>query len=148
MSSYYFAYGSNMNPHRMALRGMQVEALQPGRLHNLHLAFNKCAGGGGRAHANVVYRAGAMVEGVLYRLSGAGEIARMDPFENAPRSYSRDIFHIETDAGSIPGWVYIANRASIGEGLSPSREYLAHLLAGRDFLSSDYYARLARTRCA
>lgn len=149
MSIYYFAYGSNMNPARMAARGMGVASIQRGRLSNLRLAFNKrAADGADLSHANVVYEAGAVVEGVLYRLTGPAEIVKMDPFESAPRFYSRDIFAVETALGQVPSWVYIANRAAIVEGLNPSRDYLDHLLAGRDYLSDDYVARLTRVTCA
>ncbi|TQV67781.1 gamma-glutamylcyclotransferase [Exilibacterium tricleocarpae] len=149
MSTYYFAYGSNMNPARMATRGMGVVSIQPGRLANLRLSFNmRVANAPGNSHANVVYEAGAEVEGVLYRLTDPAEMVKMDPFESAPRSYSRDIFPIETPAGTVPGWVYIGNQAVLEEGLRPPRDYLEHLLAGRDFLSEPYIARLARTACA
>ena len=148
MSVYYFAYGSNMNPARMAARGMGVVSIQSGRLPNLRLAFNQRATGiPGVSHANLVYEAGAEVEGVLYRLTHMEEIVKMDPFETAPRSYSRDIFTVHTCSGVIPSWVYIANRATIAEGLSPSRDYLDHLLAGRDYLSEDYVRQLAQTVC-
>ena len=37
---YYFAYGSNMNPSRMAVRGMQYRDSMAARLEGWALAFN------------------------------------------------------------------------------------------------------------
>ena len=39
--------------------------------------------------------------------------------------------------------VYVALK--VGEGLRPTREYLGHLLAGRDLLPADYWERLKAT---
>jgi hypothetical protein len=44
-------------------------------------------------------------------------------------------------------WTYIANPDHVAEGLQPTRWYMAHLLAGRQHLSADYYARLAAVVC-
>jgi hypothetical protein len=35
----------------------------------------------------------------------------------------------------------------VGEGLKPTREYLAHLLAGEDLLPPDYHAWLKTQAC-
>lgn len=148
MSSYYFAYGSNMNQERMTLRGLEFHRAIAGRIQNLKLAFNKrAADAPHRSYANVIYQPGHVVEGVLYELAGPQEIVKMDPFEGAPRLYSREIYEIETDEGVIPSWVYIANKAMITEGLLPARWYLNHLLAGQDFLSEGYFQELSRTEC-
>ncbi len=148
MSAYYFAYGSNMNPARMKARGMMVADMQPGTLQGMRLAFNKRAADAPNfSCANVVYDTRSLVEGVLYRLAGIEEIGKMDYYEGTPRFYSRDIFTIETAAGAVPAWVYIANAAVISEGLKPSQQYLQHLLAGREFLSSEYYGVLLDTPC-
>lgn len=148
MSSYYFAYGSNMNQERMTQRGLEFHRALPGRVENLKLAFNKrAADAPHRSYANVIYQPGHVVEGVLYELVSPREIVKMDPFEGAPRLYSREIYGIETDEGMIPSWVYIANKAMITEGLLPARWYLNHLLAGREFLSDDYYQALHQTPC-
>ncbi len=64
MTIYYFAYGSNMNPARMASRGMRYRRSVAGFLEGWTLAFNKRANGReGRAYANIVEDAGGGVEG-------------------------------------------------------------------------------------
>lgn len=142
---WYFAYGSNMNPARMQARGLSVVEALPGQLPGYGLCFNKRAvdRAPGRAYANIRHQRGAVVEGVLYRLQGDNEIAKLDPFEGTPVYYSRERLPILTTQGVQPAWVYIANPAFREEGLLPSADYLAHLLAGREWLSAAYWAALA-----
>ncbi len=148
MSSYYFAYGSNMNPQRMRARQLQFQRVLPGRLAGVALAFNKRASDApNMSYANIVHAPQGTVEGVLYELSSAREIAKMDPFEGTPRFYSREIYSVATAEGDIPAWVYVANRAMITDDLLPARWYVEHLLAGREFLSESYYRDLLQTPC-
>lgn len=148
MSCYYFAYGSNMNQARMKARQMDVRDVMAGTLTGCALAFNKLAADApDRSYANVVYAPKSEVEGVLYKLQNLTEITRMDPFEGAPRYYSREIYLIETARGAIPAWVYVANKAMINNQLKPAPWYLDHLLAGREFLSEAYYQALTQVPC-
>ncbi len=148
MTCYYFAYGSNMNQARMKAREMAVEEVMAGSLTGVDLAFNKLAADApNRSYANIVYAAQGKVEGVLYRLSGLREIERMDPFEGAPRFYSREVYQIDTAQGPISAWVYVANKAMIDNDLKPARWYLNHLLAGQEFLGVDYYQALTLVEC-
>lgn len=149
MSHYYFAYGSNMNPQRMASRGMRTERAVAGVLHDWRLLFNKrCATTVGTAYANVAEYRGEVTQGVLYQLTCNSEIARMDPFENWPHRYRREQLPIHVVGGEmIEAWVYIANPDWQQSGLKPQRWYLNHLLSGRPWLSPDYYQWLAATSC-
>ncbi len=143
--NWYFAYGSNMNPARMQARGLTVLEALPGHLPGYSLCFNKRAAdrAPGRAYANIRHQHGSVVEGVLYRLQDAGEIAKLDHFEGTPIYYSRERLTIVAAHGLQPAWVYIANPAFRAEGLLPSADYLAHLLAGRELLSEAYWSALS-----
>jgi len=146
--SYYFAYGSNMNPQRMAERALKVIDLCPGWLDGFGLRFNKRSRRDAElACANIVFSRGERVEGVLYRLANPGEIAKLDPHEGTPFMYSRELFRVQTAVGEIPAWIYIANPAVIDNNIRPARWYVEHLLAGREFLSLDYLQRIDSTRC-
>ncbi len=137
-----------MNAERMRIRGLNVRRALAGRIDHLALSFNKkAADAPHRSYANVVYRQGSAVEGVLYELDSQHEIHKMDPFEGAPRLYSRDIFSVNTDEGFISSWVYVANKAMIEEGLLPARWYLNHLLEGKPYLSAPYFQSLQQTPC-
>ncbi len=146
---HYFAYGSNMNPARVAERGLRVTTVGGASLKGVRLVFDKVSRlHPNAAHANIVYAPGEQVEGVLYRLASADEILKMDPFERAPWNYGRDAVQVRAGDEVTWAWTYFANRAVRREGLNPPAEYLAHMLAGREHLSTDYFDRLARTPVA
>ena len=146
--SYYFAYGSNMNPERVADRGLRVGQPLAGVIQGYSLRFDKVsAKHPDAAHANIVFDQAGMVEGVLYPLASADEILKMDRFENAPINYGRDVVMVEAPAGNVAAWTYFANAHARRPGLRPPRAYLAHLLAGRQFLSAEYFARLEEHPC-
>lgn len=141
---HYFAFGSNMNPDRVRERGLSFDLVCGARLSGFRLVFDKSAPQHpDSGHANIAWAPGEVVEGVLYRLVDAMQIWHMDPFEQAPINYSREVVRVVTDAGSEVAWTYIANPARRRAGGKPERAYLAHLLAGRPWLSPAYHARLA-----
>ncbi|MEQ3637159.1 gamma-glutamylcyclotransferase family protein [Alcanivorax sp.] len=148
---YYFAYGSNMNPARMAARGMRYRQSLRAQLPGWQLAFNKRAHGkAGIAYANIICaqeKPEGLVQGVLYQLWDHREIERMDPFEGHPVRYRRERLGVQTDEGELYTWVYIANAQWQADDLRPERWYLNHLLSGRPWLSADYYRRLQNTAC-
>lgn len=161
-----------MNPARVAERGLLTDSVMAGSLSGYTLCFNKGGRhlGGDRGghtanvgHANIeptsassssatlscdgrssarINAPEGLVEGVLYRLSYPEEILKMDPFERAPWNYGRDVVSVATNEGDIWAWTYFANPAVKQDGLSPSREYLDHLLAGQAYLSAPYADKL------
>lgn len=132
-----------MNPARVAIRGLEVNNACPGELTDFALAFNKMSRDhAGVGHANIQFVPGAKTEGVLYELSCSAEILKMDPFERAPWNYGREAVQIDHARGRTWAWTYFANPAVLCDGLLPTQEYLQHLLAGREFLSEQYYAEL------
>lgn len=144
----YFAYGSNMNPERVRERGLEVVQVAAAHLDGVRLTFDKCsAEHPGAGHACLAFAAGERVEGVLYWLAGDDDIARMDRFERTPVNYSREAVVVSTAQGAVTAWTYHANPAVRQPGLRPPRAYLAHLLAGRMYLSDAYYRTLAAWPC-
>lgn len=147
--TWYFAYGSNMNPARVNQRGMPFDAVCGALLDGVRLTFDKQSRTHlGSGHANLTVDAGACVEGVLYRLRRTEDIELMDPFERVPINYRRDVVTVSVDGTRIDAWTYFANPAVIRPDLRPERAYLAHLLAGRPYLSARYYAWLCATHCS
>ncbi len=146
--SYYFAYGSNMNFERMKARDLQVISACSGMLEGLGLRFNKRSRHDKNlACANLVYAPAERVEGVLYHLVNTSEIRKLDPHEGTPFMYSRELFRVQTVAGVIPAWTYIANPAVIDNNILPARWYVEHLLAGKPYLSAEYWERIDQTPC-
>jgi gamma-glutamylcyclotransferase (GGCT)/AIG2-like uncharacterized protein YtfP len=148
VSRFYFAYGSNMNPQRVAARGLRFDRVCGAALDDVRLAFDKQSPEyPGCGHANLSFERRSRVEGVLYRLRDGEEIAQMDAFERTPINYSRDIVVVTVDGTRVAAWTYFANPSVTRAGLRPERAYLEHLLAGQPYLSPHYFERLNRVRC-
>lgn len=146
--SYYFAYGSNMNADRMASRDLKVVDACSAYLSGFGLRFNKRSRRDATlACANIVYAPSERVEGVLYQLASPGEIIKLDPHEGTPVMYSRERFSAETGNGLVACWVYVANPAVIDNSIKPARWYVEHLLAGKPFLTPEYWQRIDQTVC-
>jgi cation transport regulator ChaC len=148
VTRYYFAYGSNMNPARVSARGLKFDRVSGATIGGIRLTFNKQSREHpSSGHANLTFDRTSHSEGVLYRLRDEHEIRLMDRFEAAPVNYSRDVVVVESEGSRIAAWTYFANAAVIRQGLRPERSYLDHLLAGREYLSPDYFAWLSETVC-
>jgi len=133
---YYFSYGSNLDMKRMNDRGITVYDVIPAKLENYELKFNKVSKNQG-AVANVMLKAGSVVEGALYQVD---DIKILDKYEGCPKHYNR----IQMTFGHILAWVYVAQPQHIQEGLKPQQEYLNHLLEGKSYMSTEYYEKLKR----
>ncbi|MDX2349367.1 MAG: hypothetical protein QNK32_03150, partial [Porticoccus sp.] len=75
------------------------------------------------------------------------EIIKLDPHEGTPFMYSRELFRVQTTSSLIPAWIYIANPAVIDNSIKPARWYVEHLLAGKAYLTSEYWDRIDQTPC-
>jgi cation transport regulator ChaC len=148
---WYFAYGSNMNPARLADQRLKERAVQMGpriggRLDGWRLAFNKIARApAGAAAGNIVEAPGEVVHGTLNQMPDAG-LAVLDIWEGvAAGHYKRwTVPVVRADTGeTVEAVTYIALK--VGEGLRPTRDYLGHLLAGKDLLPAAYWEKLKET---
>jgi gamma-glutamylcyclotransferase len=148
---WYFAYGSNMNPMRLADQRLKERAVRMGpriggRLDGWRLVFNKVARApAGAAAGNIVEAPGEVVYGTLNEMPEAG-LAVLDIWEGVAGGHyeRRTVPVVRADTGeTVEAVVYLALK--IGEGLRPTREYLGHLLAGKDLLPADYWEKLKET---
>ena len=148
---WYFAYGSNMNPVRLADQRLKERAVQMGpriggRLDGWRLMFNKIARSPeGAAAGNIVEAPGEAVHGTLNRMPDAG-LAVLDIWEGVAGGHyeRRTVPVLRADSGeTVEAVTYIALK--VGEGLRPTREYLGHLLAGKDLLPAAYWEKLKET---
>lgn len=148
---WYFAYGSNMNPARLGDQRLKERAVRMGsriggRLDGWRLVFNKIARTpAGAAAGNIVAAPGEAVHGTLNEMPEAG-LEVLDLWEGVAGGHytRRTVPVVRADTGeTVDAVVYVALK--VGEGLRPTREYLDHLLAGRDLLPADYWERLSAT---
>lgn len=149
--TWYFAYGSNMDParlfeQRLAPKGVPRGERIAGRLDGWRLVFDKPSrllkGG---AAANIVVAEGEVVHGTLNALPDAGfEVLHIYEGVAGGHYERRTVRVVRPDTGEeVEAIVYVA--LVRGEGLKPQRAYLDCLLAGRDLLPPDYWEQLAAT---
>ncbi len=126
-TTWYFAYGSNMNRAQMRARAGQLLEEQPARLENYELVFNKKSRGGA-ATANIHPAPGKTVHGVLYNVP-EGAFRNLDRFEGVPEHYRRIEVGVTQGTGKrIAAQVYIATK--VNKGLHPAPHYLQIILDG------------------
>ena len=146
--NYYFAYGSNMNVERMASRNLKVVSASSAHLQGFGLRFNKRSRRDATlACANITYAPNERVEGVLYKLENDSEIIKLDSHEGSPFFYSREQFWVQSGNGQIATWIYVANPSVIDNSIKPARWYVEHLLAGKPFLTLEYWQMIDNTVC-
>jgi len=142
----YFAYGSNMDKKRMEERRVTIFSMQRARLEGFRLVFNKIASGSANeGYANIVEDPEGVVEGILYEIKDS-DIIELDFYEGFPEHYRRIEVTVKLDNGQeVVATTYVANPYKIRDGLKPSKEYLNHLLAAKDYLSPEYFNKLEAT---
>jgi cation transport regulator ChaC len=149
--NWYFAYGSNMNPARLVddrlrPKGVAHGLRVGGRLDGWRLTFDKIARAPkGAGAGNIVVAPGEVVHGTLNEMPSAG-LDVLDVWEGVAGGHyeRRTVPVVRADTGNtVEAITYVA--LLVGEGLRPTRDYLSHLLAGRDLLPADYWQRLRAT---
>jgi len=144
----YFAHGSNTDRKRMEKRGVTIFSMQKARLEGFKLVFNKISSGSSnQGYANIVKDPDGAVEGILYEINDSdSDISKLDKYEGYPEHYRRIKVTVMLDNGqAVSAVTYVANLDKIRDGLKPSKEYLNHLLAAKDFFSPEYYEKLKAT---
>ena len=148
---WYFAYGSNMCPTRLFEDRMKSNGIPwgeriGGRLDGWRLTFDKAARTPpGAGAGNIVTAAGGAVHGTLNALPSSG-FDVLDVHEGVAGGHyeRRTVQVMRADTGeAVEAITYVALK--VGEGLRPTRAYLAFLLAGRDLLPADYWEQLRTT---
>ena len=138
-TSWYFAYGSNLNAAQFQMRAGQVLEQTTGELKGYELRFNKEVRGGS-ASANIQPAAGKSVRGVLYLIPESA-YRNIDRYEGAPVHYRRiEVQVTATDGRVIAAQAFIATK--VKKGLRPAPHYLQTILNGaaEHGLPADYIA--------
>lgn len=137
----YFAYGSNMDEQRMKVeRKITFSKRCAAHLPGYRLEFNKVAQSNDRmGYANIVVDSSGLVEGVLYDID-VTSLPKLDKHEVYPDHYLHIPIKVllPNDGREFCAITYIANPNKVRDGLRPSKQYLGHLLQGKDVLSKGY----------
>lgn len=129
----YFAYGSNMSRTQMARRCPGAVPIGPARLQNWRFIVTL------DRFASVVPAPGAVVHGVLWRLS-ARDLATLNAYENLDSGlYLRRTLPVRFDEGVVPALVYIGRQSKPGK---PRPGYQRVVVAGaREWRLPERYVR-------
>ena len=146
-SEYYFAYGSNMDEHKLKIkRNVDFYEKFSGKLNGWEIVFDKIASGKpGVAYSNISPKENSCVEGIIYKIKSEDVLNKLDKDEGWPKHYEKKYLSIKTANGFLECLAYIANPNKTQKGLQPDRKYLNEILAGKEFLSDSYYSELKNT---
>jgi len=135
--TYYFAYGSNMNPKQMEQRlGRDTGWVDLGEawLDGWSMVFAGWSNSRGGAPANVIRDREESTLGVLYQLA-PGQLGEMDRFEGYPTSYERKRVTVKSfphgrasllePGKTVKAWIYFKRNAAEGR---PPRSYLLDIV--------------------
>ena len=144
---YYFAYGSNMDEHKLKIkRNIDFYEKFSGKLDGWEIVFDKIASGkSGAAYSNISPKENSCVEGIVYKIKSKDVLYKLDLDEGWPKHYEKEYMPVKTANGFLECLVYIANPNKTQKGLRPERKYLDEILAGKEFLSDSYYSELKNT---
>jgi len=144
---YYFAYGSNMDEHKLKIkRRVDFYEKFSGKLDGWELVFDKIVSGKpGVAYSNIAPKENSCVEGIVYKIKSEDVFNKLDKDEGWPKHYEKKYMSVKTANGFLECLVYIANPNQTQKGLQPERKYLNEILAGKEFLSDSYHSELENT---
>jgi gamma-glutamylcyclotransferase len=129
MDTWYFAYGSNLDPDRKERRTGPIRDARRARLPSHRFAFNKRSSDG-TGKANVIPDVHSEVWGVVYRCSPEA-MNELDLCEGSPKHYTSEPVIVFLDSGEkVDAVAYVARSERVQEGLRPTADYLQHILDG------------------
>lgn len=142
---YYFAYGSNMDESQMRSKKVAFSSRERAILYGYSMSFSKKTSNGSGRATILPASPEDFVEGVLYEIDEK-DLPRLDKPERYPVHYSRIEVNVSAEGRPlIKATTYIAATEQIQQNLKPLQGYLETLLSAKEFLSEDYYNRLANT---
>src|SRR5690625_4272884 len=98
----YFAYGSNLNQKQMTLRCPGSRPIGRAQLQGWELEFRRVL--------TIVQKTGAVVEGGLWEITQADEVA-LDRYEGFPGWYDKRLVTVQTPGGNeVQAMTYILEK--------------------------------------
>ncbi len=127
----YFAYGSNMHPHRMSKRVPSAEAVGIARLEKYSVCFHKRSWKDGSAKCNAFYTGDPCDEviGVIYKIL-CSEKSMLDAYEGVGKGYEIQKINVLHDNKEHAVFTYIAEEAHIDDLLAPYSWYKKYVVHG------------------
>ncbi len=129
---YYFAYGSNMNPEQLRVRGVKPRQVGVARLRDHEVGFYGHSRTWDGAVETVIRSEFRDVWGALYDLTYSGGDT-LDGWQDARLDGSGSYFHYPTtvvDTDGITHKVLLYKKDILGPPQKPSTEYLNFIIQG------------------
>lgn len=146
---YYFAYGSNMHPARLAARVPSSRAVGAAALDGHALRFHKRSWRDGSGKCNVLATGSSAdrVYGVVYVMA-RGEKSALDAAEGLGRGYEEALLPLSVGGEAIEAFAYRAQHTHIDDGLRPFDWYHRLVVSGARWhgLPEAYVAALERVQ--
>lgn len=142
---FYFAYGSNLHPPRLAERVPSSRLQGIARLRAHRLCFHKRGGdGSGKCNVQPTGDPAQVVHGAVYAMQAA-EVRLLDRVEGVGHGYRRVAGFVSVAGRLTRVFYYLAQPDYIQENLAPFDWYHALVLAGahRHGFPPDYRHRIA-----
>lgn len=147
----YFAYGSNMCTGRLRRRVSSANSMRIARLDGHSFHFHKrSTDGSGKGNALQTARNEDFVWGVIFEIDGKQKPA-LDDAEGLGNGYRETAVTVTDQAGNRHEvFMYVAERASIDDGLQPYSWYKRFVVDGarQHQLPADYVAQLEAFQAA
>ncbi len=138
---FYFAFGSNLNHHRLHQRIGDYEQIGIGYLAGHKLVFNKC-GGDGSGKCTVVENQDHDVWGTICQLNTEQKL-KLDYFEGVGHGYNVVFKNIVMQDQTIKALLYQAQLDAMDDGLAPFDWYKEFVLTGaRHHRFPDEYVKI------
>jgi len=129
-----FSYGANMDISTLHQRHIRYIDYRVGVLMDYQFKFNKASINRTHSFANIQYRKGAKVVGILSTIT-INTLKLIDIYEGYPAHYNRIKLPIITDTDSvITANVYIGTSETLIEGLQPTNDYFEKIIRGRNLI--------------
>ena len=143
----YFAFGSNLNHHRLQQRIGEFATLGLARLSGHRLVFHKL-GGDQSGKCTVVAQTDHTVWGVIYGID-PGQKQKLDYFEGVGHGYSAVYRYLEHRGKTVNALLYQAQLDAMDDGLLPFDWYKAYVLSGARYhqLPAAYIEQIELTPC-
>ena len=119
-TSYYLAYGSNMNLAQMASRCPSGKLVGKGLLEDYRLIFKQ--------YATIIQEEGCAVPYALWQIDDVCEEA-LDEYEDFPNLYRKEYLNVTLDGQEVVAMVYIMNEEQCQIQV-PSKEYVQGVREG------------------
>lgn len=142
----YFAYGANMNIEQISTRCSMPKILAVARLHDYEIAFHGYSERWDGGEETLRSKPGRDLYGVVYSLSPSS-FDRLDAWQGVKLNGTGSYFHCPAEVTGLDGLSYsvlLYKKNELRAPSLPSREYLAHILAGAQAhgLPEDYLSHL------